>query len=164
MKALGYTKFSLIGWSDGGITSLMLASMFPDNVQKIVALGANAYVTPEEKEIYKSLFFYFDFNNFWLFSYLFICILIEYEIIDNWSEKMKQPLIKIYGKEYLQKMSFDWVESILRICEKQNDDLCKESLKKIKCPSLIVQGNKDPMVLIEHASYLKDHIVGSKWV
>ncbi|XP_061930271.1 valacyclovir hydrolase [Apis cerana] len=139
MKALGYTKFSLIGWSDGAITSLILASMFPDNVQKMVALAANAYVTPEEKEIYK-----------------------KYGTIDNWSEKMKQPLIKVYGEEYLRKISFDWLESILRICEKQNDDLCKESLKKIKCPSLIIQGNKDPMVLIEHASYLKDHIVGSK--
>lgn len=69
MKALGYTKFSLIGWSDGAITSLILASMFPDNVQKMVALAANAYVTPEEKEIYKSLFiYYFDFDNF-LLSY-----------------------------------------------------------------------------------------------
>lgn len=72
MKALGYTKFSLIGWSDGGITSLMLASMFPDNVQKMVALAANAYVTPEEKEIYKSLFFYFDFNNIFIIRLIII--------------------------------------------------------------------------------------------
>lgn len=62
MKALGYTKFSLVGWSDGGITSLMLASMFPNNIRKMVAVAANAYVTPEEVKIYKSTFFLFDYR------------------------------------------------------------------------------------------------------
>lgn len=54
MKALGYTKFSLIGWSDGGITSLLLASTYPESVRKMVVLGANAYVHPSEIKILES--------------------------------------------------------------------------------------------------------------
>ncbi|KAK9305041.1 hypothetical protein QLX08_003741 [Tetragonisca angustula] len=139
MKALSYTKFSLIGWSDGGITSLMLASMFPNNIRKMVAVAANAYVTPEEVKIYKN-----------------------YQNIDTWSEKMRAPMIKIYGEEYFRRTWSNWVDAVLRICEKQHGDLCKESLAKIKCPSLIIQGTKDAMVLPEHPIYLKDHIAGAK--
>ncbi|CAD1476929.1 unnamed protein product, partial [Heterotrigona itama] len=135
MKALGYTKFSLIGWSDGGITSLMLASMFPNNIRKMVAVAANAYVTPEEVKIYKN----------------------------TWSEKMRAPMIEVYGTEYFRRTWSDWVDAVLRICEKQHGDLCKELLAKIKCPSLIIQGTKDAMILPEHPIYLKDHIVGAKF-
>jgi len=54
MKTLGYSKFSLVGWSDGGITSLLLAATYPDSVRKIVVFGANAYIHPDETKIYES--------------------------------------------------------------------------------------------------------------
>ena len=55
MKTLGYSKFSLIGWSDGGITSLLLASAYPDSVYRMVVFGANAYIHPDETKIYESM-------------------------------------------------------------------------------------------------------------
>lgn len=75
---------------------------------------------------------------------------------------MRAPLIEVYGEEYFRNTWSNWVDAILRICEKQNGDLCKRSLAKIKCPSLIIQGNKDAMVLPEHPAYLKDHINGAR--
>lgn len=54
MKALGYNKFSLLGWSDGGITSLILAAQYPENVQKMIVTGANSYIAPQEMKIYES--------------------------------------------------------------------------------------------------------------
>ncbi|XP_076173701.1 serine hydrolase BPHL-like isoform X2 [Ptiloglossa arizonensis] len=139
MKVLGHEKFSLIGWSDGGITSLILASMYPENVRKMVAVAANAYITPGEAELYKK------FSN-----------------IDSWSEKMRAPMIAVYGEEYFRKTWTEWVDGLLAIYEKRNGDLCKDSLSKIKCPTLIVQGNKDAMVFPEHPIYLKEHIAGAK--
>lgn len=139
MKTLGYEKFSLIGWSDGSITSLILAAKFADNVRKMVAVAGNAYITPEEADIYR-----------------------KFRDIDAWSEKMRAPMITTYGEEYFRKIWTDWVDSVLRIYEKQHGNLCKELLPKIKCPTLIVQGAKDAMVLPEHPIYLKDHIAGAK--
>lgn len=55
MKTLGYSKFSLVGWSDGGITSFILASAYPDSVRKMVVSGANAYIHPDEIKIYESM-------------------------------------------------------------------------------------------------------------
>lgn len=61
MKILGYKKFSLIGWSDGGITSLILAAKNPDSIRKMIVFGTNAYVIPEELEIYKSKYLFETF-------------------------------------------------------------------------------------------------------
>lgn len=139
MKLLGFPKFSLVGWSDGGITSLILAGTYPEDVRKMVAVAANAYVTPQEVEIYN-----------------------KFRDIDSWSEKMRAPLIAVYGADYFRKIWTDWVDAVIRIAKKQNGDLCKDLLPKIRCPTLIVQGSKDPMVLPEHPLYLKEHILGAK--
>lgn len=53
MKTLGHSTFSLIGWSDGGITSLILASKFSENIRKMLIIGANSFVLPEELQIYE---------------------------------------------------------------------------------------------------------------
>ncbi|KOC68981.1 Valacyclovir hydrolase [Habropoda laboriosa] len=139
MKCLGFTKFSLVGWSDGGITSLILAAKYPDNVRKMVSVAANAYVTPEEAATYK-----------------------QYQNIDTWSQPMREPMVALYGEEYFRTMWFNWVDTLVRIAEKNNGDLCKTLLPQIQCPTLIVQGSKDVMVAAEHPIYLKDHIPGAK--
>ena len=54
MKTLGHSTFSLLGWSDGGITSLILASKFPENIRKMIVVGANSYVLPDELKVYES--------------------------------------------------------------------------------------------------------------
>ncbi|XP_076655009.1 serine hydrolase BPHL-like [Halictus rubicundus] len=139
MKVLGFPKFSLVGWSDGGIISLIIAGTFPEDVRKLVSVAANAYVTPQEVEIYN-----------------------KFRDIDSWSEKMRAPLIEIYGVDYFREIWTGWVDAIVRIAKKQNGDLCKDLLPKIRCPTLIIQGSKDPMVLPEHPLYLKEHISGAK--
>lgn len=54
LQQIGFTKFSLLGWSDGGISSLILSAKYPESVEKLVVWGANSYVTPEEIQIYES--------------------------------------------------------------------------------------------------------------
>ena len=44
-----------MGWSDGGITAMILAALAPENVGKLVLWGANAYVTPEEIKDYDKI-------------------------------------------------------------------------------------------------------------
>lgn len=54
LQKIGTNKFSLLGWSDGGISSLILAAKYPESVEKLVVWGSNAYVTPEEIQTYES--------------------------------------------------------------------------------------------------------------
>ncbi|XP_011262494.2 valacyclovir hydrolase isoform X1 [Camponotus floridanus] len=138
MQTLGYSKFSLIGWSDGGITSLLLASTYPESISKIIVFGANAYIHPDEIKIYESI-----------------------RDINKWSERMRTPMIQVYGEDYFRKTWSDWIDAMLRLYKKQNGNLCKEILSKIKCPTLIIHGAKDAMVLPEHPTYLKQNIANS---
>ncbi|CAD6214684.1 GSCOCG00004178001-RA-CDS [Cotesia congregata] len=120
MKMLGFAEFSLVGWSDGGITSLILAANYPQSVQKMVVHGSNAFILPHEMKIYEST-----------------------KNIDTWSERMRAPLIAIYGEEYFRKTWTAWVEAMDKIYKNNNGDICKNSVSKIKCPTLIVHGKKD---------------------
>lgn len=84
--------------------------------------------------------------------------------ISKWSERMKTPLINLYGEEGLSAMWTQWVDALLDIYKNQNGDICKGYLSKITCPTLIVHGNKDAMLAPEHPGYLLKHIQHSKLV
>ncbi|XP_033225044.1 valacyclovir hydrolase-like [Belonocnema kinseyi] len=139
MKTLGHSTFSLLGWSDGGITALILASKFSENVRKMIVVGANAYVLPDELKMYEKI------RN-----------------IDSWSARMKEPLLAIYGEDYFRKTWAAWIDSITEIYKKNNGDICKNDVARIKCPTLIVHGKKDVMVDFEHPFYLNKHIKNSQ--
>lgn len=51
---------SLLGWSDGGVTAMIIAAEFPELINKLVIWGANAYLTNQDVEIYKSKISYSD--------------------------------------------------------------------------------------------------------
>ncbi|KMQ65870.1 hypothetical protein ACM46_08060 [Chryseobacterium angstadtii] len=40
---LGMKKINIAGWSDGGITGLEFSIKYPENINKIIAIGANAF-------------------------------------------------------------------------------------------------------------------------
>lgn len=40
---LGLKKINIAGWSDGGITGLEFALKYPENLNKLIAIGANAF-------------------------------------------------------------------------------------------------------------------------
>lgn len=89
--------------------------------------------------------------------------MLEIRSISKWSDKMKAPLIELYGEAGLQAMWNGWCDALQEILKK-GGNLCKEHVEQIKCPTLILHGKKDPMVAPEHPGYLKDNIKGSKYV
>lgn len=60
MKSLDFPKYSILGWSDGGIIGLIIASTFIDSIEKLVIWGTNSYILPEEIKIYESMYVDFD--------------------------------------------------------------------------------------------------------
>jgi len=82
-------KYSLLGWSDGGITAVIMAARYPNRMNSLVVWGANTFVTPGEVEIYEKI------RN-----------------IDNWSEAMRKPFLEVYGKEYFATQFSLWVDAI----------------------------------------------------
>lgn len=76
---------------------------------------------------------------------------------------MRAPLVAIYGEKYFQDTWSSWIDAMRLIFENKNGDVCQKDLRKIKCPSLIVHGEKDAIVFREHPDYLKANITNSKY-
>lgn len=55
MKSLGFNKYSILGWSDGGITGIIMSANHSDAIDNLVIFGANAFILPDEIEIYESM-------------------------------------------------------------------------------------------------------------
>ena len=137
MDAFGIEKFSVLGWSDGAIAGLILASLFPDSVRSLVVWGGNAYVSKEDIECYSKI------RN-----------------LSKWSKKMFEPLEQEYGREGLHQLWNSWLD-VLEEVYHSGGNICKDMLSKIKCPTLILHGMKDPIVPNFHPTYLSANICNS---
>ncbi|CAH2240637.1 jg14232 [Pararge aegeria aegeria] len=135
MKMLEIPKFSVLGWSAGGSASLVLAAKYPDAVRKLVVWGANAYILPAEIEGFRSM--------------------ID---VSTWAKRLGDPMMEVYGKERFAQYWARWVDGMSQAAEENNMDICREWLKYIKCPTLVLHGGKDPVVYPIHASYLIENI------
>ncbi|XP_077209185.1 serine hydrolase BPHL [Paroedura picta] len=139
MQALKFQKFSLLGWSDGGITALIAAAKYPQLIHKMVVWGANASVTAEDVKLYNAI-----------------------RDVSKWSERTRKPLEEMYGYEYLSKTCEAWVDGISQLIHNPNGSICQPLLPYIKSPTLIIHGEKDPLVPRFHTEYLHEHIKESK--
>lgn len=139
MKALGFGKFSMLGWSDGGMTALIAAAKNPDLVNKIVVWGSNAYICKQDLELYEAV-----------------------RDVSRWSAKMRQPMEEVYGAELFAKTWEAWVDGITKFEDRPEGSICMEFLPLVSSPTLIIHGEKDPMVPTFHAHCLFKHIKGSR--
>lgn len=139
MQALGFRRFSLLGWSDGGITALIAAALNPTLVNKLVVWGANAFVSEEDVQIYQSL-----------------------RDVSLWSERMRRPMEQMYGAQYFQQTWERWVDGISQFIHNPQGSICVDVLPQICCPTLILHGAQDPVVPAYHPQLLQDSISGSR--
>ncbi|XP_037828026.1 valacyclovir hydrolase [Lucilia sericata] len=140
MKALNRTKFSIVGWSDGGITGLIAAGRYRDNVEKLIIWGAGAYLNADEVQALQNI-----------------------RDVKKWSARMREPMEEVYGPERFAKLWSEWVDAVVQFYTKCDGDFCKQEVALIKAPTFILHGKKDPMIAAEHIPYLKEHIQGVKY-
>lgn len=138
MQSLTLPKFSVLGWSDGGVAALHLAAMFPGNIRRLVIWGTNAYITQDDIALYEKT-----------------------RDILTWSPKMRDPLFNIYGPS-LQGLWSGWIDAVSKMFARNGGDICMGELCKIKCPTFILHGAKDPLVPSFHPCYLHEHVTGSR--
>ncbi|XP_006888815.1 PREDICTED: valacyclovir hydrolase [Elephantulus edwardii] len=139
MKTLKFPKISLLGWSGGGITALVAAAKYPSYINQMVIWGASSYVTDEDERIYQGI-----------------------RDISKWSERTRKSLEALYGYDYLAQTCEKWMDGVLQFKHLQDGNICRHLLPLIQCPTLIVHGEKDPIVPCFHAEFIHKHIKGSR--
>ena len=139
MKALGVSNFSVLGWSDGGASAIVLAGRYPNVVRKLVVWGANAFLTELDLELFERT-----------------------RDVAHWSTRMREPFEAAYGTEF-PKMWSNWIDAIKEIYRSSKDrSVCMEELSKVTCPTLVVHGMKDSLCPMLHPEYIAKIIKGSK--
>ena len=48
-------RYSVMGWSDGAMSAVLLAAANPASTNRLVIFGGNAYLTPDDVEVRKSV-------------------------------------------------------------------------------------------------------------
>ncbi|XP_062986383.1 valacyclovir hydrolase [Elgaria multicarinata webbii] len=139
MQALKFKKFSLLGWSDGGTTALIAAAKYPNLIHKMVVWGANANITEEDVKCFNAI-----------------------RDVSKWSERARKPMEEMYGHVYFSKICAAWVDGISQFLYELDGSICQSLLPLIKCPTLIIHGEKDPLVPRFHPENLHKRIVGSQ--
>jgi len=137
---LKFDSVYIIGYSDGGITALLLAAQRPEKVKKVIASGANSRMDGLQSEVlgYLSLLspeFIEANQKEWLKDYQ-----SKTPEKDNW-EKYITDMKKMYSKEVL---------------------ITKQILSNISAKVLLVYGDKD-LIKLEHGLELYHTIHGSKF-
>ncbi|XP_055378740.1 valacyclovir hydrolase-like [Condylostylus longicornis] len=140
MLELNSSKYSILGWSDGGVTAMILAATQNKIVEKLVIWGANASINDEDIKLLEAM-----------------------RDVKTWSPRMREAMEKVYGVEGFQKLWTDWLNTMLSIYNEKGGNFCKEEVEKISCPTLIVHGKKDPMISKEHVPYLKKKIANCRY-
>ncbi|XP_067006287.2 valacyclovir hydrolase [Anabrus simplex] len=140
MQALDIPKYSLLGWSNGGIASMIAAAKYPDRVKKLVVWGSNSYVTKPEIMLYAA-----------------------YRDIDSLSPEIVASKLAVYGEDTFKKLWVDWIDGSIAVYHSETKgDICKQMLPLIQCPTLVIQGSKDMNVAPEHPQYIAKHIPGCR--
>lgn len=138
MQALGCSTYNVIGWSDGGISATILAAKRPEAVQKLVVFGGQAYITKDDVDTYEGM----------------------RDVETAWSARMLATHRAVYGED-CQPMWSSFCDAMKMLYD-AGGDICQKEAKALKCSTLILHGEKDPLVPSLHPTWFHKNISGSK--
>lgn len=137
MTALGHERFMVAGWSDGANVGALLAIGYPRRVTKLVIWGGNSYISEEDVTRIESV-----------------------RLLSAWSERMRARMLSVYG-DTLQNLWAAYCD-VTRANFNFGGEICRQSLRLIRCPTFILHGEDDPIVPGFHPRLLNEHIQDSR--
>merc|ERR1712187_453881 len=138
MRALGCERYHVIGWSDGAISATILASTRPEAVRKLVVFGIQASITKEDVDTYNGM----------------------RDVEKAWSKRMLETHRAVYGDD-VQPMGSSFCDAMQMIYD-AGGDFCEREAKTLRCPTLVLHGEKDPIVPAQHPQSFHENVPGSR--
>lgn len=142
MNKLGYKLYSVLGWSDGAKIALLLAIQQQGRVDKLVVWGVVPYASD------------YDIKA--------VSITRDTSIFDP---KSRELYTNAYGKDLFEQLWHKHVDYCVTYSDSKETlwDIRKE-MKTIKCPTLILHGDKDPLIDKNHPYTAEELIADSRLV
>ena len=136
MTVLGHHEFTVFGWSDGANIGTIMAATSPQRVQRLVVWGGNSYLSAEEIAAFQAM-----------------------RSISSWSPREADAMRQTYGTS-LDALWERYVVGLENLYA-AGGDLYRIQLSQVECPTLILHGEKDPLVPSFHPRIIADGIRGS---
>lgn len=137
MATFGRRPFAVAGWSDGANTAVLMAITYPERITKLIIWGGNAHLASEDIEAYERT-----------------------RYLSSWSPRMRENLEAIYG-DALQDLWAGWCDGMQAIY-RAGGEICQRRLHLVRCPTLILHGESDPLVPGFHPRVLHQGISHSR--
>ena len=137
MKAMGFKKYSILGWCDGGTCAIIAAAMFPEIVKSIVVWGTHTFLEQRDIDLFE------PWRN--------VC---------DWKNPHALSIMeKYYGQELgiIWKKWFDGFTGIYLDPVRQGD-ICKKEVKEVQCPTLVLHGDKDAVIPFYQIEFLQNNM------
>ncbi|CAG2170335.1 unnamed protein product, partial [Oppiella nova] len=138
MEALGYTNFSVMGWSDGAKTAIIMAALYPSRIRSCIVWGIVTYASEKD-----------------------IKAVVVTKNIKFWGNDLIQNYESVYGEEWFGLWTRH-MEFLEKIQELFPNGFVKNDLQKVRCPIFVMHGDQDPIVGVEHSHYVIKNISDSR--
>mmetsp|Transcript_10999 Transcript_10999/g.16099 ORF Transcript_10999/g.16099 Transcript_10999/m.16099 type:complete len:323 (-) Transcript_10999:325-1293(-) len=152
MRALGHERYSVMGFSDGAISAVMLAAKaarIPTTlnqqkdddelqlVEKLIIFGGSAYFSQEDAALWN-----------------------ESRDVSEWAESDRERHFATYGHAF-ESMWSAAVDAWVDMANRNGGNVCMDHAKSITCPTLVLHGAKDPFVVMDHPQWFANNIPGN---
>jgi valacyclovir hydrolase len=133
MDRLDIDEFSILGWSDGANIAAIMAVALPERVRCLVLWAGNSFISQEELRAFEAI-----------------------RSLSAWSERSLSALRTVYGED-LAAIWTSYVDALGALYA-AGGKLYRAKLPEIAAPTLILHGEKDPLVPRFHAEILSREI------
>lgn len=134
ITALNLKTVYLFGHSDGGTIALIAAALYPENVKGILTEGAHVFVENATINGIKEAITLYESTNL-------------KQRLEKYHGDKTELVFKLWTETWLSKSFRDWN--------------IEHYLKRISCPSLIIQGNDDEYGTLDQVECIVQHSKGS---
>jgi pimeloyl-ACP methyl ester carboxylesterase len=140
LEHLDVAPAHVLGFSDGAMMAMVLASERPDLVRSLVAISGQAYIDEPT-----------------------VASLRSWATPDEFPDPWKQSFIRLHGAPYWEELTRAYVEGQKRILA-AGGEVVQRRLSQIWPSTLIMHGNDDTVIDILHAGIVANGIAGSRLV
>jgi valacyclovir hydrolase len=136
MTALGHDEFVVFGWSDGANVGTLMAVNAPGRVRKLVVWGGNSFLSAEETAAFQAM-----------------------RSLSSWSQREVDAMRQIYGDSLA--VLWEGYVAGLEGLYAAGGEIYRSQLSRVQCPTLVLHGEKDPLVPSFHPRIICEGIPGS---
>jgi 3-oxoadipate enol-lactonase len=158
LEELKIERVILAGLSYGSLVAQHFAVLFPGKLEKLVLISTFAHKTPYYNAIELAWWRALELGGYSLMLDIMLPSVLS-------EEYFKNPLIPIELMKQARQEVNGEKEAMFKLMEatKQRPDFRNELRKKIKTPTIVIQGEKDLLLPVHMAAEVSKNIAGSEF-